>query len=147
MAETQVADDIDLTAPAGYELLGVSAQRGTGDEQVETAGLARNTDYYVRITGYQGAVSAQPYALRVKFTAPSLIDGCTGDARCRRRAARLRPSRRSRRMPRPCTSSTPDGCAASTTDRGLAVDGDAVLSSLQALVDSGERRTGGAVRR
>ena len=41
VAETQVADDIDLAAPAGYELLGVSAQRGTGDEQVETTGLAQ----------------------------------------------------------------------------------------------------------
>ncbi len=75
VADTQVAGDIDVSPPAGYELLGVSANRGTSDEDVASDGLDAGR-YLIRVTGYQGATSAQPYALRVKLTAPSLLGAC-----------------------------------------------------------------------
>ena len=67
------ADDIDLTAPAATSLFGVSANRGATDERIDTTALEAGR-YFVRVTGYQGASSTRPYALRASLT-PSRFSG------------------------------------------------------------------------
>ena len=67
------ADDIDLTAPAGTSLFGVSANRAATDERIDTTALEAGR-YLVRVTGYQGASSNRPYALRASLT-PSRFSG------------------------------------------------------------------------
>ena len=58
VADAQAAGDIDVTPPAGYELLGVSANRGTTDEASTSTALDAGR-YLIRVTGYQGATSAR----------------------------------------------------------------------------------------
>jgi hypothetical protein len=67
------ADDIDLTAPSGTSLVAVSAHRGATDERIDTTPLEAG-QYFVRVTGYQGASSTRPYALRASLT-PSRFSG------------------------------------------------------------------------
>lgn len=72
-----------LTAPAavpgdvpllpGRPLLGASTQRGTADEEVATLSAGpqgAQSSYLVQVTGYQGAVSDQPWVLRVQEITP-----------------------------------------------------------------------------
>ncbi len=59
--------DIPLDPPAGAVLHAVSANRGTTDEVINT-GTLRPGAYYVQVSGYNGATSNQPFALRVRTT-------------------------------------------------------------------------------
>src|SRR5262249_27046491 len=47
------SNEIDLTPPPGYQLFAVSANRGTGDETIQTPPLDAGS-YVVHITGYNG---------------------------------------------------------------------------------------------
>ena len=60
-----LVQDVPLAPPAyAPGVIQVSAQRGTADEQIDTGTLAPG-DYAVQVSGYNGAFSAQPYALRM----------------------------------------------------------------------------------
>ena len=74
----QTLDDVDVVAPAGLGLFGLGANRGTTDERIDTTPLGAGT-YFVRVTGYQGATSRQPYALRAAVDAPPLRSRLPGD--------------------------------------------------------------------
>ncbi len=68
-------DDIDITPPPDMALVGVSVNRGPTDERIDTTPLDAGR-YLVRITGYQDATSARPYALRATLTAPRFSGAC-----------------------------------------------------------------------
>ncbi len=68
-------NDIDTTPPDGLGLVAVAANRGTTDERIDTTPLEAGR-YYVRITGYQGASSSRPYALRATLTPPRFSGAC-----------------------------------------------------------------------
>ena len=69
--------DIPLDPPAGAVLHAVSANRGTSDEVINTGAL-RPGAYYVQVSGYNGATSDQPFALRVR-TKELGFDACAAD--------------------------------------------------------------------
>jgi hypothetical protein len=68
-------DDIDTTPPSGLALVAVATNRGTTDERIDTTPLDAGR-YYVRVTGYQGASSSRPYALRATLTPPRFSGAC-----------------------------------------------------------------------
>ncbi|MET0578828.1 MAG: hypothetical protein ABW122_09225, partial [Ilumatobacteraceae bacterium] len=68
-------DDIDTTPPAGLALVAVGVNRGATDERIDTTALDAGR-YLVRVTGYQGATSARPYALRTSLVAPRFSGTC-----------------------------------------------------------------------
>lgn len=49
----------------GYPLAGIGAQRGTGDEEVDTLSSGGGGYYTVQVTGHDGAASPQPWMFRV----------------------------------------------------------------------------------
>jgi hypothetical protein len=61
-------DDVPLLT--GYPLAGAGAQRGTGDEEVDTLSSGGGGYYTVQVTGYNGAASPQPWMFRVVETTP-----------------------------------------------------------------------------
>lgn len=61
-------DDVPLLS--GYPLAGAGAQRGTGDEEVDTLSSGGGGFYTVQVTGYNGAASPQPWMFRVVETTP-----------------------------------------------------------------------------
>ncbi len=69
------SEDIDLTAPTGNVLFAVSANRGAMDERIDTTALEAGR-YFVRVTGYQGASSSRPYALRASLTPARFSGAC-----------------------------------------------------------------------
>lgn len=57
--------DIPLSAPAGSELLGLSANRSNTPERVDLGDLHAGT-YTIQVSGYNGAFSDRPFTLRVR---------------------------------------------------------------------------------
>ncbi|HEU4675793.1 MAG TPA: PxKF domain-containing protein [Motilibacteraceae bacterium] len=60
----------DVPLLTGYPLAGFGAQRGTGDEEVDTLSSGGGGYYTVQVTGYDGAASPQPWMFRVAETTP-----------------------------------------------------------------------------
>ena len=59
--------DLPLDPPVGSVLHAVSANRGTTDEIINTGTLRPGT-YHLQVSGYNGAISASPFALRASTT-------------------------------------------------------------------------------
>ena len=76
VADTQVADDIDVSPPAGYELLGVSANRGTADEDVASDGLDGGRYLIRRSRATRAPPAPSRTRCAVKLTAPTLLGAC-----------------------------------------------------------------------
>jgi CSLREA domain-containing protein len=76
---TETLDDIPLTLPwdttHAFTVHAVSANRGTHDEQIDTA-LLRPGRYVVQVSGYNGAWSPEPYALRIRHLSTLTPSGC-----------------------------------------------------------------------
>jgi CSLREA domain-containing protein len=59
-----VQRDIPLDPPEGLSVVAVSADRGTTNERIVRT--TRSGTYYVQVSGYNGATSDLPYALRLR---------------------------------------------------------------------------------
>src|SRR5262249_38052853 len=63
-----VTNDIPLTPPtAAVGVVQISANRNTTSDEIDTGTLVPNADYYVQVSGYNGASSPLPYALRASL--------------------------------------------------------------------------------
>jgi len=70
--------DVPLTAPpgvSGVTVWGVSANRNLHDEEIDTGSL-RPGDYYIQVSGYNGASSTQPYSLQLKTPGTDPVPAC-----------------------------------------------------------------------
>ena len=67
----------DVPRLPGLPLVGVSAQRGTAVEQVDTLSTGGGGAYTVQVSGYDGAASDQPWVLRVRQVVPAEVT-CPG---------------------------------------------------------------------
>ncbi|MEP7215505.1 MAG: right-handed parallel beta-helix repeat-containing protein [Anaerolineaceae bacterium] len=77
-AEQQLAPQAPTsTAIASLALRGASVNRGSGEEAVETLSGSPADTYTIRVAGYNGASSQQPYVLRVKVTPPPATPVCS----------------------------------------------------------------------
>src|SRR5262249_34041079 len=68
-------NEVDVTAPDGYQLYAVSANRGTNDETIQTPPLAAG-QYLVHVNAFNNAWSNQPYVLRASELATPTAE-CT----------------------------------------------------------------------
>ncbi|MFL6021997.1 MAG: hypothetical protein ACJ72O_01540 [Marmoricola sp.] len=67
--DSQATRGDDVTRPSDLGNLAAvqgSYNRGRTNEQIDTGILTRTGTYYLAVTGYNGAVDTQPYALRLK---------------------------------------------------------------------------------
>ncbi len=70
------ADPADDLLTGGGLVYAVGQRRDTGDERIDTGRLRAGT-YYLQVTGFNGAASTKPYALRVTLqTDPSAVPPC-----------------------------------------------------------------------
>jgi len=67
--------DIPLAPPDGTAVSRIGARRDTADELIETGTLRAGT-WYVQVSGYNGATSPSPYALRLRVSASGIADEC-----------------------------------------------------------------------
>ncbi|HEY2813578.1 MAG TPA: hypothetical protein VGJ03_08960 [Acidimicrobiales bacterium] len=72
-ATPQTAQDVP---DIGLPIYATSAHRGTTDETIDTSPLPGGA-YYVQVSGYNGAFSNQPYALRAHLTGGPPAEACT----------------------------------------------------------------------
>ena len=70
------ADPADDVALEDLSVAAVGQRRDLGDERIDTGPLAAGT-YYLKVTGYNGATSPSPYALRVSTSPGATVPPCT----------------------------------------------------------------------
>ncbi len=79
---TDVVQDIPFALPApGTVVSAVSSRRGTAAEEIISSTLIPGGTYYIQVSSYNGALSAHPYALRVKLQHGPSLGACTADPR------------------------------------------------------------------
>jgi hypothetical protein len=70
-AAPDVQQDVPINRPTGPQgvtsVIQVSAHRGTTNEQIVVGPLVAGASYYVQVSGYNGAHSPLPYALRMSL--------------------------------------------------------------------------------
>jgi len=73
-----IAPTVGLTLPANtpYALRDISSRRDNADEEVTLPALVSGQTYVVVVSGYFGAVSAEPYGLRVRLDRRTAIPAC-----------------------------------------------------------------------
>jgi CSLREA domain-containing protein len=65
------------TLPAGDQLLGVSDNRGTADEEVDITSTGLTGDLIIQVSSYDGHPAISPYVLRVQEDLPPALPPCT----------------------------------------------------------------------
>ena len=67
-----VLDDIAIqdVLNQGVPLQGISISRGTAEETIADTALYESGNYYVQVSGYNGAYTSEPYVIRVKVQPP-----------------------------------------------------------------------------
>ncbi len=129
-------DDLDTTPPPGGTVIAVSTNRGTTDERIETTPLEAGR-YWIRVTGYQGASSAQPYALRATVTRARFSGQCPAITRT---APSVLPANRTDLPEGATTLFVVDSVRLATvypaSDAEGVVDGPDVLDALDALTEA-----------
>ena len=83
---TDVVQDIPLTTVQDWlgvdtAVRGVSSRRSSANEEVETATLEPGKTYYVQVTSYNGDLSDQPYALRLRLSDGTTLPPCAAGER------------------------------------------------------------------
>ena len=63
--------------PVGNQLLGVSDNRGTGDEEVDITSTGQTGDLFIQVSSYDGHPTADPYVVRVQEDLPPALPPCT----------------------------------------------------------------------
>jgi hypothetical protein len=70
----------DIPLPAGKQLLGVSDNRGTADEEVDLTSTGLTDDLLIQVSSYDGHPTADPYVLRAEIDKPPALPTCTQTA-------------------------------------------------------------------
>ena len=65
------------TLPAGDQLLGVSDNRGTADEEVDFTSTGQTGDLLIQVSSYDSHPTVDPYVLRVEEDQPPALPPCT----------------------------------------------------------------------
>ena len=63
--------------PVGNQLLGVSDNRGTADEEVDITSTGQTGDLFIQVSSYDGHPTADPYVVRVQEDLPPALPPCT----------------------------------------------------------------------
>jgi hypothetical protein len=74
---TPGSQDLPVTPPAGDQLIALSNNPDSQDQDIQTPPLAPGT-YIVQVSGYNGAFSSQPYLLRANLLGGPTSPSCPG---------------------------------------------------------------------
>jgi CSLREA domain-containing protein len=66
--------------PPGDQLLGVSDNRGTADEEVDFTSTGQTGDLLIQVSSYDGHPTTDPYVIRVEEDLPPALPTCTQTA-------------------------------------------------------------------